>query len=307
MKATLAVDEHHWWYRGRRRVIAAELDRLPIPAQARVLDAGCGSGRVTELLSDRVPSGRVYAIDVAPSMVEHARTRLGDDRSFGGPRPRGSESLPSAPSATPVRVHARAVPGWRTVELDPERSTIRLARGTTLDLGATAKALAADWAASRAARATNSSVLVSLSGDLAIAGSAPAEGWPVRVTDDHRSGPDAPGQTIWLRDGGLATSSTQARRWRSPQGEVHHLVDPASGQSAAGPWRTVSVAAATCAEANIASTAAILGGASAPRWLGDHGLPGRLVSLRGTVRHVGAWPRAGEDLPVADGSEAAVA
>ena len=42
MKATLAVDEHHWWYRGRRRVIRAELDRLPLPAAARVLDAGCG-------------------------------------------------------------------------------------------------------------------------------------------------------------------------------------------------------------------------------------------------------------------------
>ena len=45
MQQTLAVDEHHWWYRGRRRIIRAELERLPLPADALVLDAGCGSGR----------------------------------------------------------------------------------------------------------------------------------------------------------------------------------------------------------------------------------------------------------------------
>jgi trans-aconitate 2-methyltransferase len=43
-----------------------------------VLDAGCGSGRVTELLVQRVPRGRVYAVDQAPSMVEHTQQRLGD-------------------------------------------------------------------------------------------------------------------------------------------------------------------------------------------------------------------------------------
>jgi trans-aconitate 2-methyltransferase len=55
-----------------------QLGRLPLGGDEVVLDAGCGSGRVTELLIERVPRGRVYAVDVAPSMVEHARQALGD-------------------------------------------------------------------------------------------------------------------------------------------------------------------------------------------------------------------------------------
>lgn len=55
-----------------------QLDRLELRGDELVLDAGCGSGRVTALLLERLPRGRVYAVDVAPSMVEHARHALGD-------------------------------------------------------------------------------------------------------------------------------------------------------------------------------------------------------------------------------------
>jgi SAM-dependent methyltransferase len=72
MKATLAVDEHHWWYRGRRRVIRAELDRLPLPANARVLDAGCGSGRT---LKELVDYGEVSGIELDADAAELARNR----------------------------------------------------------------------------------------------------------------------------------------------------------------------------------------------------------------------------------------
>jgi trans-aconitate 2-methyltransferase len=54
-----------------------QLERLQLNGDEVVLDAGCGSGRVTQLLADLVPHGRVYAVDVAPSMVEHARVALG--------------------------------------------------------------------------------------------------------------------------------------------------------------------------------------------------------------------------------------
>jgi trans-aconitate 2-methyltransferase len=55
-----------------------QLERMPLAGDEVVLDAGCGSGRVTALLADLVPRGRVYAVDAAPSMVAHAREALGD-------------------------------------------------------------------------------------------------------------------------------------------------------------------------------------------------------------------------------------
>jgi trans-aconitate 2-methyltransferase len=59
---------------------AAVLDRLPLRGDERVLDAGCGSGRVTELLAERLPRGRVVALDGSSQMVAAARERLA---SFG--------------------------------------------------------------------------------------------------------------------------------------------------------------------------------------------------------------------------------
>ena len=55
-----------------------QLKRVELHGGEVVLDAGCGSGRVTAELVERVPRGRVYGVDVAPSMVEHTRQRLGD-------------------------------------------------------------------------------------------------------------------------------------------------------------------------------------------------------------------------------------
>ncbi len=80
MKAMLEVDEHHWWYRGRRRVIRAELERLPLPAGARVLDAGCGSGRTLEELRDY---GEACGIELDPDAAALARGRGAFDVRVG--------------------------------------------------------------------------------------------------------------------------------------------------------------------------------------------------------------------------------
>ena len=183
-----------------------------------------------------------------------------------------------------------AAPGWRGVRLDVATRSVTVPRGVELDLGATAKALAADRAAAAAARATGAGVLVSLGGDIALAGAAPAGGWAIRVGEDHAAGPDAPGQTVALRTGGLATSSTTVRRWTRAGRQLHHILDPRSGAPADGPWRTVSVAAASCVDANIAATAAVLRGPAAPAWLASQRLPARLVGADGEVLAVAGWP-----------------
>jgi FAD:protein FMN transferase len=134
-------------------------------------------------------------------------------------------------------------------------------------------------------------VLVALGGDIAVDGPAPAAGWRVHVTDDHRSGADAPGQTVLIGSGGLATSSTTVRNWSRGGECMHHILDPRDGLPVRSRWRTASVAAATCAEANIASTAAIVLGDDAIRWLDQHELPARLVDTNGEAQLVGGWPR----------------
>ncbi len=219
-----------------------------------------------------------------------AETPAGDRRL--GSQPRGG--IPSPPTLI-----ARRLSGYRTVRLDATFSTVRIPSGIVLDLGATAKAWAADRGARAVWEATRCGVLVSLGGDIATAGPAPAGGWRIHVADDHRSGPDAPGQTVTIVDGGLASSSVAVRRWQCGGQTMHHIIDPSSGAPARGPWRTVSVAAADCTDANIAATAALVRGRRAPAWLDALGLPARLVAHDGAVLRIGDWPLEGS-LPRAD-------
>jgi thiamine biosynthesis lipoprotein len=169
-------------------------------------------------------------------------------------------------------------------------ASARLPPGVRLDLGATGKALASDRAARAAAARTGAAMLVALGGDIATAGPTPRTPWAVHVTDDHRSGPDAEGQTVAITGGGLATSSTTTRRSDDGARTVTHIVDPLTGDSPAGPWRTVSVVAETCVDANIASTAAIVLGDGAIEQLNAWGIAARLVTHDGNVVTVGGWP-----------------
>jgi FAD:protein FMN transferase len=214
------------------------------------------------------------------------------------PRPRESvragKRRPSEQAGSKLRVLARMRAGWERVVVDRERATIRIPTGMKLDLGATAKAWAADRAGRAVYDATGCGVLVCLGGDISTAGPSPAGGWRIHVTDDHRSGPQAPGQTVSIAGGGLATSSTSVRRWRHEGRTMHHIIDPSTAEPVVSPWRTVSVAAADCADANIAATAAILRGERAPAWLADLQVPARLVGCDGEVVTVGSWPVEGE-------------
>lgn len=208
---------------------------------------------------------------VDPTLGDAMRD-LGYDRTY-------AEITRVGPQVTVVRQAS----GWRGIEIDGDR--VRAPHG--LDLGATAKGLAADLAA-EAATADSSSVLVSLGGDIAVVGDYP---WPVLVTDTaDPDDPDQTGQTITLYAGGLATSGTRSRRWTRGGTLMHHLLDPRTALPADSPWQTASVLAETCVLANVASTASIVLGDKAPGWLAERGFSARLVAADGRVTRVGSWP-----------------
>jgi len=280
----------------------SEISRLH-SALAVPADVGDPSFRRSVIVSEGLAGAIAVAVAAAEwtgglvdPTVGGALAGLGYDRDFAAlPRGTAGEAAPPEPGY---------VPGWRSVRLDGRR--LRLAAGVLLDLGATAKGLGSDRAArAAAARVPGGGVLVSLGGDIAVAGEAPLGGWPVLVSDEpEQQGrepaargagqigvpEELPGQQVRLLTGALATSSVRCRQWRRGGRTLHHIVDPRTGLPAAGPWRTASVAAANCAEANAAATAAIVAGEQAPGWLTAQGLPARLVAHDGSVHLFGGWP-----------------
>lgn len=240
------------------------VDRLLIRAIAVAIRAA----RLTDGLVDPTVGG--------------ALIRLGYDRDFTKVAIDGAGPMPSPAPALPAA-------DWRRIEVRSDGSQIRIPREVSLDLGSTAKALAADRAAGRAAIATGGGVLVGLGGDVAVAGTPPEDGWRVGIADDHARTPER-GETVSIAAGGLASSSTTVRRWLRGGQPVHHVIDPRTGLPASEQWRTVTVCAATCLDANTASTAAIVLGEEAPRWLAHRRLPARLVSEDGSIVRVGGWP-----------------
>jgi thiamine biosynthesis lipoprotein len=272
-----------------RRLLEEELaaidrscSRFRFDSELRRVNAAAGrpvhvSEQFLEAVEVALRAARVTDGVVDPT-VGRALRAVGYDRDF--------DSISAGRPAS-----GAVVPGWQTVQVERSDRTVRVAEGVELDLGATAKALAADRAARHIYELLNTGVLVNLGGDVAVAGKSPPGGWRIRVSDDHRKHAAADGETVSICSGGLATSSTTVRRWSAGEREAHHIVDPRLGTSAVVVWRTASVAAATCVDANTASTAAIIRGDEAPSWLDGLRLPSRLVRRDGSVQRVGGWPR----------------
>ncbi len=144
-------------------------------------------------------------------------------------------------------------------------------------------------------------MLVSLGGDIAVAGTPPPGGWRVEIGDDHTGTSRAGDQAVTLSTGGLATSSVVRRAWRRGGRRVHHIIDPRTGDAAPVYWRTASVAAASCVDANAASTAAIVRGRPALEWLSTIGLPARLMRFDGLVAMTRTWPAGAVPVPAGGG------
>jgi thiamine biosynthesis lipoprotein ApbE len=256
---------------------------LPAPRSPRTRTVTL-SQLLAEAIAAALRAAQLTDGDVDPT-VGAAMNAIGYDRDFTKIRPVGP----------PLRLTERTVPGWQSLRLEGTQLTI--AEGIELDLGATAKAWAADRSATRLAASLSCGVLVSLGGDIAVKGPPPQSGWRIRVQDvtgDPEESSAGPYALVAIRDGGLATSSTKARRWRRGGDVLHHILDPRTSLPAEPVWRTVSVAAQTCADANAASTAAIIRGRDAITWLAGHHLPARLVDAKGTVFTVAGWPDAGD-------------
>ena len=199
---------------------------------------------------------------------------------------RGRRGPSGTPTTTPGGDRS-SVPGWRSVTIDPD-GLLTVPQGCLLDLGATAKAQAADVVAARLAARLPGGFLVNLGGDIALSGENPPGGWCIAV---EGSSPAAR-ELVGLSSGqAVATSSTRLRTWRGPGGERrHHIVDPRTGRTAPARWAEVTCVGATALEANAASTAAVVLGADAPDWLTAHGIPARLERLDGSVVHTPGWP-----------------
>jgi thiamine biosynthesis lipoprotein len=280
------------------RIVVLDQDRLAaatalVKAELAAVDRACSrfrpdselnaacrtAGRpvtVSPLLADLVAA----ALDAArrsggavDPTVGGALCNLGYDRDFA--------ELTGRTVAPAMRVFPS--PDWTAVRLDGDRLSVP--SGVLLDLGATAKAVAADRAAALVALRLGTGVLVALGGDIATAGPAPEGGWRILVQDR----PGDPSCVVTLPAGAaLATSSTAGRTWGRPGELLHHIVDPATGRPAPRVWRTVSVAAFSCLQANTLSTAAVVRGHEAPEFLG--GVPSRLVTPDLDVLRLGGWP-----------------
>ncbi len=239
--------------------------------------------RVSRLLFEAIDTACLAAARTGGAVdptVGAALSTLGYDRDF---------DLVAAERGDLARV-PQPCPGWEAVALDRASRRVTLPAGVLLDLGATAKALCADHAVRRIAGATGAGVLVDLGGDVAIAGPTPDGGWRIAVVEDARSEHQGSDHVVSVQAGGIASSGTAVRVWNRGDHALHHIIDPATGWPAPAFWRLATVAAATCVDANTASTAAIVWGDDAPRRLKALGLPSRLVHRDGTVLTLGGWP-----------------
>lgn len=266
-----------------RRVIHAidrTCSRFRSDSELSVVNRTAGSGaRTVSPLLDRAVAAALEAARASAGLVDPTVGRLMERIGY-------SVTFGEVPRDGPaIELEVCPAPGWSQVSHGD--GWVELPEGVALDLGAVGKAWAADQAAAAASRRTGSGVMVGCGGDVAVAGRGPAGGWAVRVSE---GGEDLAWQDVMLHDGGLATSGTRSRAWRRGGRTLHHILDPSTGRPAGARWRTVTVAAATCAEANAAATASIILGDAALGWLREQGLPGRLVDGDGAVVRVGGWP-----------------
>lgn len=176
--------------------------------------------------------------------IRSALERLGYDRTFGDIAP------DTLPTATP-----EPAPGFECVGIDGDR--VYLPGSVAIDLGGIGKGLAADIVAGELVADGATAAVVSLGGDLCARGEAPDGGWPVPIVHPVTAATVA---VHHLHEGALAMSTTALRTWTVGGRRVHHLIDPATGTSAACDAAALAVGGPSAAQAEALAKAALIAG-----------------------------------------------
>jgi thiamine biosynthesis lipoprotein len=190
------------------------------------------------------------------------------------------EGMPSAWVAPPVPSR-----GFGAIHVEEHRRLARLDAGVGFDPGGVGKGLAADMAVEHLMGRGASGALVSIGGDLAVAGEPPQGGpWAISVEDPLDHARDM--VVLHLPAGGVATSSARHGRWVTPDGPAPHVIDPATGATIGPSVTSVTVAADEASIAEVVATAALVAGPEDGLSLIEHlGMVGLMVDESGGVRH----------------------
>ncbi len=185
----------------------------------------------------------------------------------------------------PASAHA---PGdLRGVRIDG--TTVTAPRGTTLDAGGIGKGFTADLICERAMAAGAWGAMAEIGGDIVVSGRAP-EGvaWSIALEDSF--GEDARRDYVRIAEGAIVTSSQRIRRFETPSGTRHHLIDPSSHDSAVSRAQTVTVIASTGARAETLSKSGFLRDTIAYlEWLPTVGAAGLVIDDDGVATASGNW------------------
>jgi FAD:protein FMN transferase len=218
--------------------------------------------------------------------VGTAMLRCGYDRTFD----ELSSEVPSSRAST-TSTGLAPTSGCAGVDLDAAALTVTVPLDVQLDLGGIGKGRAADLAASRLRSNGIDTACINLGGDLrCIGGDALDGGWIIDIEQPFDATRSI--AVVGLTEGAVATSARTRRRWATPRGTMHHLVDPTTGQPAESGIAQVTVLAAEAASAEILAKSAYLAGPASGRELIERsGAAGLLVTDAGDVVEAGAIGR----------------
>jgi FAD:protein FMN transferase len=228
-----------------------------------VMDRALAAARATDGLYD-------------PTLLNQLQ-QLGYDRAF--------DALLAERPATGYQ----ATPGgrWCDIHINSALRLVTLPAGVGVDFGGIAKGMAVDAALEQLRQHGLPMALVNAGGDLAVLGLPALERqWPIEVEGKTRS------WVIPFQRGALATSGVSRRHWRQGGHERHHLLDPRTGLPAQSGLWSVTVAADSCEQAEVAAKVAfLLGEAQGGEFLRRHDLSGLLVQDDGSWSATGSWPK----------------